>query len=299
MTERLPSQPDLQRMLNESLTGATRTERAIASYMLNNLTGLPFETAASIAAKIGVSEASISRYCKALGLRHFRALKDLLRSDLGDRAWLIGDRLRDFHARSASAGKVEKAKALEREIAAIVAVYELAETADFARAVDRLAHAPKVFVAGFQTERHHGYDLAHNLQYLRDGVQVADLAAGHFAEVLLSDPAETCLVLIDGRRYSRLTWRLAVEARDAGIPVTLITDPYCDWGRELASELLTVQTNLNRFWDTTSAMSCLISLMVNAVFTALGADVEERMTRVSSLYHKMIGHAGDRSGPDR
>jgi DNA-binding MurR/RpiR family transcriptional regulator len=291
------SESELHRKVSASLEGATRTENAIANYILSNINSLPFETASSIAQKIGVSEASIGRYCKSIGLAHFRELKSLLQSDLGDRAWLIGDRLRDFHQRS-SMGKAELAKALELEIAALVAVYELAGTEEFERAVARIAHCKNVYVAGFQTERHHAYDLAHNLQYLRDGVHMADLAGGHFAEILLSDPASTCLVLIDGRRYSRLTWRLAVEASEIGIPVTLITDPYCDWGRGLVNEMLTVQTNLNQFWDTTPAMSSLISLMVNGVFQALGAEVEDRLMKVSSLYHRMIGHAGDRSGPE-
>ena len=83
----------------------------------------------------------------------------------------------------------------------------------------RLSHCRSVFVAGFQTERGRAAELAHNLQYLRAGVHLCDVAAGHFAEVLLDDPTETTLVLIDARRYSRLTRDLALSARDANIPV--------------------------------------------------------------------------------
>jgi hypothetical protein len=93
-------------------------------------------------------------------------------------------------------------------------------------------------------------------------------------------------VLIDGRRYSRLTRDLALAARDEGIPVTLITDPYCDWAPGLVTELFAVPTDLNHFWDTTSAMSSLIGLMVNGVFRELGAEVEGRMARVSALLRR-------------
>ncbi|HEX9857425.1 MAG TPA: MurR/RpiR family transcriptional regulator [Paracoccaceae bacterium] len=286
---------DLRQRLAASAEGATPAEKAIAGYMLTNLGSLPFETASSLARKIGVSEATIGRYCRSIGLQHFKELKARLQADLGDRAWLIGDRLRDFHERSRS-GNAELARALERELAAIVAVYEMAASAEFARAVERLAHCPQVFVAGFQTERGHAHYLAHSLQYLRPGVQLADLAGGSFAEVLLVDPAAACLVLIDGRRYSRLTQRLAVEARALGIPVTLITDPYCGWGRGAVSEMFAVPTDLNHFWDATSAIASLIGLIVNGVFNELGAGVEARMTQVSSLYQQFIGHAGDARG---
>lgn len=287
---------DLRKRLTGSLDSATRTEKTIAHYFLNNLKSLPFETAASAGQKIGVSEASIGRYCRAIGFRHFKDLKASLQSDLGDKAWLIGDRLRDFAQRSRQ-GDAEKSRALEREIAAIVANYELAATAEFARVMTRLAHTPAVFIAGFQTERGHAQYLAHGLQYIRPGVQLADLEGGTFAEVLTSPPTQTCLVLIDGRRYSRLTQRLALAARAEGIPVTLITDPYCDWGREAADEVFTVQTDLNQFWDGTSPMSSLIGLMVNGVFNELGPEVEARMARVSALYNDFNGHTGDPRGP--
>ena len=110
--------PDLRQRLSDSLVTATRTEKAVAAYLLTNFKSLPFETAASVARKIGVSEASIGRYCRAIGFRHFKDLKASLQSDLGDRAWLIGDRLRDFAARSRH-DKAEMSRGLEREIAAI------------------------------------------------------------------------------------------------------------------------------------------------------------------------------------
>ena len=280
---------DLRDRLAQALETGTPSERAIAHFLMSNLSGLPFETAATVAAKVGVSEASVGRFCRSIGYRHLKDLKGSLQADLGDRAWLIGDRLKEFHQRSQQ-GNAELSRALEREIAALVSVYELAATPDFAAAVQRMARRRQVFVAGFQTERGHAAELVHNLQYLRGGVQLADVAGGHFAEILLSDPEETTLVLIDGRRYSRLTRDLALAARDEGIPVTLITDPNCDWAPGVVTELFAVPTDLNHFWDTTSAMSSLIGLLVNGVFRELGAAVEARMARVSALYGDFIGH---------
>ena len=280
---------DLRQRLGQATETGTPAERTLAHYLLANLPSLPFETAATVATKVGVSEASVGRFCRSIGYRHLKDLKSSLQVDLGEKAWLIGDRLKDFHRRSQQ-GNAELARALEQEIATLVTVYELAATPAFATAVQRLARRRSVWVAGFQTERGHAAELVHNLQYLRAGVHLADVSGGHFAEVLLSDPADTTLVLIDGRRYSRLTRDLALAARDDGIPVTLITDPYCDWAPGLVTELFAVPTDLNHFWDTTSAMSSLIGLVVNGVFRELGAGVEERMARVSALYGDFIGH---------
>lgn len=291
--ENFAAQPsgDLRQRLAHWAVSGTPAERAIASYFSSNLQTLPFETAATVATKIGVSEASIGRFCRSIGYMSLKDMKRGLSSDLGDRAWLIGDRLQDFHRRSQH-GNGELARALEKEMAALVTVYEMAASPEFQRAVERLARRRQVFVAGFQTERGHAAQLMHNLQYLRPGVQIADVAGGHFGEILLSDPAEVTVVLIDGRRYSRLTKDLAVAAKRAGIQVTLITDPYCDWARGTVSELFAVPTDLNHFWDATSAMSSLIGLLVNGVFKELGAEVEVRMAKISSLYGDFIGHTG-------
>jgi DNA-binding MurR/RpiR family transcriptional regulator len=289
---------ELRDRLSVALDSGTPSERSIAHYLLSNLTALPFQTAAAVAMKVGVSEASVGRFCRSIGYRHLKDLKSSLEVDLGEKAWLIGDRLKDFHARSRQGG-AELARALEREIAALVAVYELAATPEFERAVQRLSRRPAVFVAGFQTERGHATELVHNLQYLRGGVQLADVAGGHFADILLAPAEDTTLVLIDGRRYSRLTRDLALAAREAGVPVTLITDPYCDWAPGLVNELFAVPTDLNHFWDTTSAMSSLIGLLVNGVFREIGAEVEERMARVSALYGKFIGHTVPGRNPDK
>ena len=286
-----PSAPaDLRDRLQASLDGATPAARRLAAYFLASLKTLPFETAASVADKVDVSEATVGRFCRTLGYRHFKEVKAAIQSELGDKAWLIGERLQDFAARLRS-GTDEAALGMQREIAAIVANYETAATPEFARCVQRLATRAQVFISGFQAERGHGQCLAHNLQYLRPGVQVLDLAGGTFAELLLAPKGAACLVLIDGRRYSQMTRQLALAARKAGVPVTLITDPYCAWGAEVADEVFVVQTDLNQFWDATSAMASLICLIVNGVFGELGPGVETRMNRVSALHADFIGHA--------
>lgn len=288
---------ELRRRIEQSLTAATRTEAAIAAFFLSDLSSLPFETAGSVARRIGVSEASVGRYCRAIGFRHFKDLKASLRDDLGDHAFLIGDRLRDFAERS----QAGESSALEKEIAAIVANHELAATPAFRAVATRLARVPKIFIAGFQTERGHAQYLAHGLSYLRSGVHLMDAADGTFAELLLDTPSEAALVIVEGRRYSRLARHLGIAARAAGTHVTLITDPYCTWGREAADEVFAVRTDFDQFWDVTSAMASLVSLIVNAVFAELGPEVETRLSAVSSLYGDFIGHTttGGGVGPSR
>ena len=177
-------------------------------------------------------------------------------------------------------------------MAALVAVYEHAQTPEWDRVIKRLATKHRVYAAGFQTERGIAQFFANQLQYIRDRVQLVDLAAGNFAEVLASDE-DACLVIFEARRYSRMAKILAQEARAAGIPVTLITDQYCDWGHEAADEVFAVPTSFNQFWDSTAQMASLGNLMINSIFIELGPDVEQRMNKFAELYGQFTGHVGD------
>lgn len=287
----------LRERLNAAVKSASKADRAIATYMLAEFANLPFETAASLAAKVEVSEPTVGRFCRAIGYDGFKDLKKNLRNDMGDQPWLIKDRLRDLQERTL-AGEDQLTRGLELEMAALVAVYEAAHTPEWERVVKRLATAPSVFVVGFQTERGIAEVFAHQLQYLRDKVQLLDLASGNFADLLATDDTDTALIIFEARRYSQNALLLAAEAKAAGIPVTLITDPYCDWGHRVADEIFVVPTSFNLFWESTAQMASLANLLVNGVFLELGPQVEARMNKIARLYGKFTGHV-DQTAPQK
>ncbi len=282
----------LRERLGDAASSASKAERALANYMLAELGSLPFETAASLAAKVKVSEPTVGRFCRTIGYDGFKDLKRHLRNDMGDQPWLIGDRLRELQEQTI-AGKDQLSRGLELEMAALVSVYETAQLPEWADVVKRLATANSVFVVGFQTERGIAQIFTHQLQYLRQKVQLVDLASGNFADVLATQNNDATLVIFEARRYSRHAKLLASEAKAAGIPVTLITDPYCDWGHSVADEVFVVPTSFNLFWESTAQMASLANLLVNGVFMELGPSVEDRMNKIAQLYGKFTGHTDD------
>ena len=279
----------LRERLQDAVGSASKADRALATYMLAEYGSLPFETAASLAVKVAVSEPTVGRFCRAIGYDGFKDLKKNLRNDMGDQPWLIGDRLRDLQERT-KAGEDQLSGGMALEMAALVAVYEAALTPEWQRVVTRLATATTVFVVGFQTERGIAQVFAHQLQYLRDRVQLLDLASGNFADLLATDVEGSALVIFEARRYSQNALLLAEQATAAGIPVTLITDPYCDWGHKVATEVFVVPTAFNQFWESTAQMVSLANLLVNGVFLELGPQVEARMNKIAQLYATFTGH---------
>jgi DNA-binding MurR/RpiR family transcriptional regulator len=266
--------------LAERYDRLTVSERMIAGWLTDNLDQLPFETAASIGQRVGVSAMTVARLVKGLGYDNLAALKDDLRGDARDAPWLLTRPAPSADAR------------LKAETAAIAGVYAQAETPEWAAVVALLAAAPRIHVAGFQTEAGLAAGFARHLSYVRPHVATLDMAAGIMDEVLDAGPQDL-FVAIDVRRYSRqfrlLTQRVAAARR----PLLVITDPYCPWARDLTPHILTAEVALGHFWDMNTALASLLNLLVDGVVQKLGPErVHERLAVLAENYSDFIGFQG-------
>ena len=265
----------VEQRLRERYEGFTVSERMIAGWMLDNLAAIPFETAASIGLRVGVSAMTVGRFVKALGYQRLSALKDDLRGS-SEPPWLLAE----------GAGPDERLKA---EMAAIAEVYRLAATPEWAAVVGLLAGAKAVLVAGFQTERGLAAGFAHHLGYVRPGVKGLEAGTGLYAEIEEAGPGDV-LVLVDLRRYSKHFRLLAEHGRARGMDVVVITDPYCPWARDLTPHILTAEVALGHFWDMNTALASLLNLLVDDVVRRIGAEqVHARLARLSERYEAFVG----------
>ncbi|WP_164155640.1 MurR/RpiR family transcriptional regulator [Sandarakinorhabdus rubra] len=258
----------------------TVSERMIAGWLADNLDQLPFETAASIGQRVGVSAMTVARLVKSLGYDNLAALKDDLRGQARDAPWLLTRPAPSADAR------------LKAETAAIAGVYAQAQTPEWAAVVALLAGAPCIHVAGFQTEAGLAAGFARHLSYVRPHVTSMDVSAGIMDDLFDAGP-DDLFVAIDVRRYSRQFRLLAQKVAAAGRPLVVITDPYCPWARDLTPHILTAEVALGHFWDMNSALASLLNLLVDGVVEVIGpAIVHERLAALAENYSDFIGFQG-------
>ena len=276
MTSRVAPNRVSQR-LAERYDRLTVSERMIAGWLTDNLDQLPFETAASIGSRVGVSAMTVARLVKNLGYDNLSALKDDLRGDVRDAPWLLTRPAPSADAR------------LKAETAAIAGVYAHAETPEWAAVVALLAAAPRVHVAGFQTEAGLAAGFARHLSYVRPHVASLDVAAGIMDVVVDAGPDDVFLA-VDVRRYSRQFRLLAERVAASGRALVVITDPYCPWARDLTPHILTAEVALGHFWDMNSALASLLNLLVDGVVQKIGPDiVHQRLAMLAENYSDFIG----------
>lgn len=255
--------------------------RAIASYMLANVHLLPFENAAAIAAKVGVSPMTVGRFLRSIGYGGFGQLKNELRGAAASPGLLISDRLDRIRGRARDGGALHDN--LQLEVNALIAVYEHVGTPLWNRTIERLVASDQVFVAGFQTLAGLASDFAARLQYLRPGVSVLDGRDGTFAELLAGGAKKPCLVLFEMRRYTRFSQLLAQQCRRQGIPVVMICDTHCHWAPDCTDAIFTVNTESNLFWDAQAPFLSLTNLMLDHVVRKLKNHAAARLKSLTAL----------------
>ena len=174
----------------------TGSEKAIASYILENLLTIPFETGASLAAKIDVSGMTIIRFIRNLGYANLRELKEELRSGAADQDFDLDDALSRFHIQLDGINHLEASMALE--IRAVLKAYEQVGTPQWETITNMLSHMDSIHIVGFQATKGLALDFANRLKYARKNV--------FFAEGM-TEPIQKYWNLI----HKRTVWLLSIR----------------------------------------------------------------------------------------
>ena len=273
---------ELAEKLKRDFQGFTPAGKRIATYLLDNLAQLPYETANGIATRTGIAGITVGRFLRQLGFRNLEELKKDLR---GGRPWLMPERLGTFRANAARENALERSLELEKK--AIEQTYALSRTPEFQRVVEGIAFAEAVFLVGIQSIRGLVNSLFCHLEYIRPRVYFVDGLSGTYVESLNSEFQSPYLVLVDVSAYSVMTRRLCAAARDRAIPTALIGDKYCTWARDYPVDFLQVETDVGQFWDTLAPMCCLFNLIADAVIARLGSKLDERLFRNKALQKEL------------
>jgi DNA-binding MurR/RpiR family transcriptional regulator len=138
---------DFRQELEGHLADLTKSQRSIASYLLANHDEAAFLSAADLAERLNVSEATIVRFAKAIGYNGFPEMRRHLQELFRVRATPASRLQRKLADLSGSPGHV-LAKVIDMEIQYLTEALHSISPADFDRAVEIILDAPRVFVRG-------------------------------------------------------------------------------------------------------------------------------------------------------
>lgn len=253
----------------------TRSDERIATWLSLNESLLPMETGASIAAKTGVSEITVSRFLRRIGYKGIAELK----SDLGSTAAKLQVNATDRYLRLLEG---EMGTLLKRDADAVLGLGAQIAKPEWQDAIAAIDRADEVFVTGFQTVRGLAEDFARRLGIVRGSVR---FIAAHDAGLVEWVPSRRragearALVLVDMVPYAREAEVIVRTARRLGFEVIVVTDELNGWAQAHTPLVFHASTKAGAFLESTGPMATLLNLVTHAV---AGRDPEKARQRISA-----------------
>jgi DNA-binding MurR/RpiR family transcriptional regulator len=138
---------DFRQRLEDHLPSLTKSQQRIASYLLANYDEATFLSAADLAERLNVSQATVVRFAKAVGYDGFPAMRRQLQALFRVKATPAARLQRKLSELASSQGSV-LTKVMDMEVQYLTEAAHSIKPADFDRAVNILLSGQRIFVFG-------------------------------------------------------------------------------------------------------------------------------------------------------
>jgi DNA-binding MurR/RpiR family transcriptional regulator len=260
-TPEFPEDSPLAARLRSLSAELTKSEAVIVQWLILNEPTLGLETGASIAAKTGVSEITVSRFLKRAGFKGLQGLKEELQAALVHAH--ISPSERYFRLLDGEIGAI-----LKRDADAVLALAREVDKPTWPLAIEAIAAADEVFVMGFQTIRGIAEDFTRRLSIVRGSVRFLSPHDGGLVEWIPSfrrAEEKRCLVMIDMAPYAREALPIVQTAQRLGMAVVVVTDELNTWAAHETPFVFHVTTKVDAFLESTGPMTTLMNVIIHAV----------------------------------
>jgi DNA-binding MurR/RpiR family transcriptional regulator len=283
---------DFRQRLEERLPGFTKSQQRIASYLLISYDEAAFLSAADLAERLNVSEATIVRFAKAAGYDGFpelrRCLQELFRAKFTPAA-----RLQLKLSELAGSQGTVLTKIINMEVQYLTEAAHSIDPTDFDRAVSILLNGQRIFVFGSGPSGILA-DLA-ELRFRRLGVlTIAMTESGRHLLEKLQLLKQRDAVLATGFHCVRSELVAVLDhARSLGCPAVLLTDILGPALRHKVDVILAARRGpVSTFHSLTVPMSIL-----NAIILAVAmAKPDESLAALNRLQHMRATYGLDVPG---
>ncbi|UUV05232.1 MULTISPECIES: MurR/RpiR family transcriptional regulator [Ruegeria] len=273
----------VKQRIQDELDDLTRSERQLASVLLQDYPMAGLQSITKLAAAAQVSTPTVIRMARKLGFDGFPDLQDALREEVAAQikkpiskrdAWVVDDEAEHPTTRFAQAVWTNMRHTLERldkEMFDTVA-HLLAET------------ERHLYVVGGRITRSNADYLFNHMQIIRPNVTMLGNSANVWPQYLLDMDESSVLVIFDIRRYEAHLEKLAQVASGRGVTVVLFTD---QWGSPIgktANYSFHALVEAPSSWDSTIALQLISETLIAEVQEARWEESKERIEELERFF---------------
>jgi len=284
MADRFRTKEEFRRILRYRSRTFSGVHRRIAQFVQDNYQQFIFLRAVEVAAKAGVSQASVTRFARLLGFQGYKAfvrrLQELARMDLrAPERMYYSLRHRDGHLQRIVTSEVENLQ----QVSAMV------RQASFRRLVNQISSASRVILAGFRASRSLADHFGYFLRYIHPNVEILTEGGSLIYDRLLSvDKRETLIVLLVFPRYPQEALDFLRVVVTDGFRVACLTDspssPVCHETRNV----VLAPISLTGLFDSYCAPMLMISLLLHEI----GRSQSARTRTMLEAFERLVIRGG-------
>ncbi len=272
----------VKQMIQDNIDELTRSERQLASVLMQDYPMGGLQSITKLAASAAVSTPTVIRMARKLGFDGFPALQDALRGEVAEQirkpmskrdAWLAEASAEHPLNRFAEAVWTNMRHTLDR-----------IDTAMFDTVARLLADTGRrVYVVGGRITRSNADYLFNHLQIIRPHVTELGNSPNVWPQYLLDMDENAVLVIFDIRRYEAPLQKLAGLAAERGCSVVLFTD---QWGSPIgksADYTFNALVEAPSSWDSSIAILLIVEALIAEVQTARSDAAKGRIEELESM----------------
>lgn len=271
-------------MIEEGMTGFSKGQKRIASYILENYDKAAFMTASKLGRLVGVSESTVVRFASELGYDGYpgmqRALQEMIRNCLTSTQRIQA-------ADGIFSGQDILGAVLQSDMDKLREMVDKADRTDFENSLDRIMCARHIYILGTRSSSFVAGYLNFYLHLMCQNVTLVQTsAAGEIFEQLMRIGPGDVLIAISFPRYSTVTINTVKFAKDRGADIIAVTDNTISPVYQMADISLLAPSEMISFVDSMVAPLSLINALLVALAHRLGENVAETFGELEGIWNQ-------------
>jgi DNA-binding MurR/RpiR family transcriptional regulator len=253
-------------------------QQKVALFIHDNAGHICFLSASQLAEKIGVSNATVSRFVRMLGYPDYGAFRQALASEtMAGRS--TATRLAESAEEADRNGGIPE-NVFSQDIKNIVSLRETIHSQPFEQAVFCLSRARRIYILGLRSTFSLAYYLAFYLRFFLTNVVLIELGRGNYTEEFIEANEEDALVAVSFHRYTRQTVELQKSIKDLGPMVIGISDSQLSPIAAASDISLTTPVFLPTYFESLTAPMSLINALLAAVALQMHTEAMPALNRL-------------------
>jgi len=274
---------DILSVIEKESSGFSKSQRKIASFILENYDKAAFMTAARLGSTIGVSESTVVRFAAELGYEGYPEMRKALQD-------MIRNCLTSVQRIEAAKGLLENedilTAVLNSDIEQIRITMEETNQADFQSAVDAIVRAEHIYIFGLRSSAAIASFMGFYFNFLFENVRIVnENSVSEVFEQILRIGSNDVMIALSFPRYSKRTIKAMRYARDRQATVIGITDNDNSPIAKLADIPLCARSDMVSFVDSLVAPLSLVNALIVAVSAkAKDSELQTDFARLEAMW---------------